>query len=209
MDNETQGVTSEDREECLEALCRLEQGHRPLTAGVLASEPDLAGKPLPDVLLALIGSGDLTAEGTSLCLTRKGRETGRRIVRRHQVAEHMLRSLGLRKRTAHQEACKLEHVLTDAEVADLEKRLAAVASMAALGALTLDQAEPGKTYRVQSIPAGQSVRRRLEDMGLGMGSVVRVCNRRPGGPVEVESHGACVALGNLIAQRVLVIPEEH
>ena len=209
MNDETQGITSEDREECLEALCRLEQGHRQLTAGVLASEPDLAGKPLPDLLLSLISSGDVTAEGTALCLTRKGRETGRRIVRRHQAAEHMLRSLGLHKRTAHQEACKLEHVLTDAEVADLEKRLAAVAGMAALGAVTLDQAEPGKTYRVQSIHAAQTVRQRLEDMGLGRDSVVRVCNRRPGGPVEVESHGACVALGNLIAQKVLVIPEDH
>ena len=209
MNEETQGITSEDREECLEALCRLEQGHRPLTASVLASEPDLADKPLPEALLSLIGSGDVTAQGASLCLTRKGRETGRRIVRRHQVAEHMLRTLGLHKRTAHQEACKLEHVLTDAEVADLEKRLAAVAGMAALGAVTLDQAEAGKAYRVQAIHATATARQRLEDMGLGRDSVVRVCNRRPGGPVEVESHGACVALGNLIAQKVLVIPEDH
>jgi len=209
MSNENESVTSEDREECLEALCRLEQAHHASTAVDLAADQDLAGRRLADLLLDLVVSGDVTTEGSSFNLTKKGRATGRRIVRRHQLAERMLCMLGLQKDAAHREACKLEHVLTDTDAADLEKRMAMVTNMVNLGAVTLDQADTGKPYRVRWIRGSQVVRRRLEDMGLGQGSTVTVCNRQSGGPVEVESHGACVALGRGIALKILVTPEDR
>lgn len=208
MNNENESVTSEDREECLEALCRLEYAHHSSTGADLAAEQDLAGRRLADLLLDLVMSGDVTTEGSSFNLTKKGRATGRRIVRRHQLAERMLCMLGLRKDAAHREACKLEHVLTDTDAADLEQRMAMVVSMVDLGAVTLDQADTGKPYRVRWIRGGQVVRRRLEDMGLGQGSTVTVCNRQSGGPVEVEAHGACVALGRGVALKILVTPED-
>jgi len=209
MKSENESVTSEDREECLEALCRLEQAHHSSTAADLAAEQDLAGRRLADLLLDLAMSEDITIDGSSVSLTKKGRAIGRRIVHRHQLAERMLCMLGLQKDTAHKEACKLEHVLTDADAADLEQRMAVVTSMVDLGAVTLDQAVTGRPYRVRWIRGGQVVRRRLEDMGLGQGSTVTVCNRQSGGPVEVEAHGACVALGRGIALKVLVTPEDR
>lgn len=209
MTSEKESVTSEDREECLEALCRLEQAHRPLTAATVAADRDLAGRPLAELLLDLAMSGYVTTDGTSFNLTKKGRTLGRRVVHRHQLAERMLCLLGLRRDTAHSEACKLEHVLTDEDVADLEKRMDTVMSMVDMGAITLAQADTGKPYRVRWIRGGSSVRRRLEDMGLGQGSTVTICNRQSGGPVEVQAHGACVALGRGVAMRVLVTPEDR
>jgi Mn-dependent DtxR family transcriptional regulator len=209
MTSENESVTSEDREECLEALCRLEQAHRPLTAAAVATDQDLAGRPLADLLLDLAMSGYVTTDGASFNLTKKGRTLGRRIVHRHQLAERMLCMLGMRRDAAHREACQLEHVLTDADAADLEKRMETVLSMVDMGAITLAQADTGKSYRVRWIRGGTSVRRRLEDMGLGQGSTVTVCNRQSGGPVEVEAHGACVALGRGVAMRVLVTPEDR
>jgi len=208
MNKEKESITSEDREECLEALCRLEQAHRPLTAADLAAEQDLAGKHLAELLLDLAMSGDIAMNGSSVSLTSQGRAVGKRIVRKHQLAERMLCMFGLQKDAAHKEACKLEHVLTDAEAADLEKHMSAVTSMMELGAVTLDQAVTGRPYTVRWIRGGQQVRRRLEDMGIGRGSVVTVCNRQSGGPIEVEAHGACLALGRGIAQKILVIPQE-
>ena len=209
MKSENEPVTSEDREECLEALCRLEQAHHSSTAADLAAKQDLAGRRLADLLLDLVISGDVTTQGASFNLTKQGRAVGRRIVRRHQLAERMLCMLGLRKDAAHIEACKLEHVLTDADAADLEQRMAMVTSMVDLGAVTLDRADTGRPYRVRWIRGGQVVRRRLEDMGLGQGTTVTVCNRQSGGPVEVEAHGACVALGRGVALKVLVTPEDR
>jgi Mn-dependent DtxR family transcriptional regulator/Fe2+ transport system protein FeoA len=207
MSSEKESITSEDREECLEALCRLEQAHRPLTAATVATDQDLVGRPLVELLLDLAMSGYVTTDGTSFSLTKSGRALGRRIVHRHQLAERMLCLLGLRRDAAHSEACKLEHVLTDEDAADLERRMETVKSMVDLGAVTLAQADTGKPYRVRWIRGGSSVRRRLEDMGLGQGSIVTICNRQSGGPVEVEAHGACVALGRGVAMRVLVTPE--
>lgn len=209
MSDENEAVTSEDREECLEALCRLEQGHRPPTLKNLSAEPDLAGRPLADLLVDLAISGSVTVDGTNIRLTKKGRGVGRRIVRRHQLAERVLCMLGLHPDAAHKEACHLEHVIPDAATTDLEKRMELVARLVGLGAVTLVHADTGKPYRVCWIRGGQTVRRRLEDMGLVQGSTVVICNRQSGGPVEVQAHGACVALGRGVASRVLVTPEAH
>ena len=97
MNSENESITSEDREECLEALCRLEQAHHSSTATDLAAEQDLAGRRLADLLLDLVMSGDVTTEGSSFNLTKQGRAIGRRIVRRHQLVERMLCMLGLRR----------------------------------------------------------------------------------------------------------------
>lgn len=77
MNSENETITSEDREECLEALCRLEQAHHSSTATDLAAEQDLAGRQLADLLLDLVMSGDVTTEGPSFSLTKKaGRLAG-------------------------------------------------------------------------------------------------------------------------------------
>ena len=209
MTQENESVSSEDREECLEALCRLEQAHQPLNAATLATDGDLAGKPLADLLLDLAMSGDIVTEGTSLRLTKKGRQLGRRIIRRHELAERILCTLGLQRDIAHRGACRLEHVLSDEDAGDLAKHMEAVMSLIDVGGITLDQAEPGHRYRVRWIRGGAMVRKRLEDMGLGQGSLVTICHRQSGGPVEVEAHGACVALGRGVALRVLITPESR
>ena len=209
MTQENESASSEDREECLEALCRLEQAHQPLNAATLATDGDLAGKPLADLLLDLAMSGDIVTEGTSLRLTKKGRQLGRRIIRRHELAERILCTLGLQRDIAHRGACRLEHVLSDEDAGDLAKHMEAVMSLIDVGGITLAQAEPGHRYRVRWIRGGAMVRKRLEDMGLGQGSLVTICHRQSGGPVEVEAHGACVALGRGVALRVLVTPESR
>ncbi|MDO9099610.1 MAG: metal-dependent transcriptional regulator [Caldisericota bacterium] len=209
MNDTYRDTTTEDREECLEALCRLEQAHRFPTAAELASIPDLSGRPLADLLLDLAMSGHIRSDGSVIRLSREGRRIGQRIVRRHTVAERVLCLLGLRRDKAHEEACKLEHMLPDNNGVEFERRMELVAGLVDLGAITLAQAMPGTTYRVRWIRSGSTVRRRLEDMGLGQGTTVTVCNRQHGGPVEVEARGACVALGRGVAAKILVTPEAH
>ena len=207
MNDSNRDVTREDREECLEALCRLEYAHRFPTAAELAAAPDLSGRPLADLLLDLAMSGHVRNDGAIIRLTGEGRRIGQRIVRRHQAAERVLCLLGLRHDKAHEEACRLEHLLPDSDSAELEKRMGLVAELVDAGAVTLAQATQGAVYRVRWIRAGSTVRRRLEDMGLGQGTTVTVCDRQHGGPVNVEAHGACVALGRGVAARILVTPE--
>jgi Mn-dependent DtxR family transcriptional regulator len=205
-DEKTARLALENEEECLEALCRLEKAHKTTSVLNLAENSDLAGKPLTNILLDLAVAKDILLKDKAICLTEKGRSLGKNIIKKHELAEKMLRLLGLRKTTAHQEACKLEHILTEVEIVELNKRLATLTKILAQKIITLDKAEVGKIYTINLIKGSQAVRRRLEDLGLGQGASIKICNLQPRGPIEIEAHGACTALGQSIAAKVLVIP---
>lgn len=52
-----------------------------------------------------------------VALTPKGRKIGRKVLKKHRVAEKLLSSLGFKKARAHVVACELEHHIHD----DLER----------------------------------------------------------------------------------------
>jgi Fe2+ transport system protein FeoA len=60
---------------------------------------------------------------------------------------------------------------------------------------TLDQVEIGRTIRVTAVGGDETLRRRLLEMGLVPGTVVRVLRRAPlGDPIEVSAHGYLLSL---------------
>jgi len=48
-----------------------------------------------------------------ISLTEKGRQVAEKIYERHTVLENMLASLGIDKATAEEDACRIEHVISD------------------------------------------------------------------------------------------------
>ena len=98
--------------------------------------------------------------------------------------------------------------LTGAEtlaVADAVKRLDRFETMLDNGVLRLADANPGD-YQVVFLTTGRTQRRRLEDMGIGQGALLRARRKQPRGPIEVEAHGARLALGRGVASKILVTP---
>lgn len=70
---------------------------------------------------------------------------------------------------------------------------------------TLAGLEIGEQAVIREIRAGHGALRRLADMGLVPGTVVRVLRRGPfGGPIEIEVRGTSLALGYGLASRILV-----
>lgn len=66
---------------------------------------------------------------------------------------------------------------------------------------------PGTEAVVRGVVAGYNVARRLADMGITPGTVVRVVRRNVlMGPVEVEVRGTRLLLGRGVAAKVLVEP---
>lgn len=204
--NETN--TSENREECLEALCRLEKIHKEMSAINLAKNSDLVGRPLTNILLDLAMAKDIVLKDKNICLTEKGRSIGKSIIKKHELAEKMLMLLGLEKIVAHKEACKLEHTLSEEEISEINLRMTVLLKILKQNIITLDKVEIGKSYKISLIRANTAASRRLEDLGLGQGSIIKICNIQRNGPIEVEAHGACTAIGHGIAQKIIVIPEE-
>lgn len=199
MSERSSDIDRARREECLEALYRLELAHEPRTVEALAANGDLAEIDIGAVLLDLVARGQVRVEGASIRLERAGRAIGKRIFNRHELAEWTMRHLGLRKEAAHDEACRIEHEMGERADADLLELMGK-------GAIPLSLAREGASYRVRLISGGGSVRRRLVDLGMAPGGVVLLEARRNGGPIQVQVQGSSLALGRGIAAKVVVTP---
>ena len=71
--------------------------------------------------------------------------------------------------------------------------------------LRLDCLAQGSSAEVVELACGASALRRLGELGIVEGAILRVRRRAPfGGPVLVEVDGSVVALGRGLARRVIV-----
>ena len=77
--------------------------------------------------------------------------------------------------------------------------------------LRLAEAEPGKVYRVVRIEAEGVIKRRILDMGLSPGTIVRVVGYAPlGDPIDVNVRGVNIGIRRGEASHVIVeeVPAE-
>jgi len=71
--------------------------------------------------------------------------------------------------------------------------------------MTLEQIGENQKARVLDIQGGRGIRRKLGHLGIHPGDLVRVVRHGPwGGPILMEIHGYQIALGKMIASRILV-----
>ncbi len=70
--------------------------------------------------------------------------------------------------------------------------------------MPLAMASPGEVVRIADVRGGRGLTRRLADMGLLPGTVIRVINSQMRGPVVVEVKGTRLALGHGMAHKILV-----
>lgn len=63
---------------------------------------------------------------------------------------------------------------------------------------------PGELVQVVAVRAGWGLRKRLADLGLTPGVLVRVVTSQGPGPVVLDLRGSRLALGHGMAHRILV-----
>ena len=63
---------------------------------------------------------------------------------------------------------------------------------------------PGEPVQVVGVRAGHGLQRKLADMGLIPGVIIRVMNGQMPGPVIIDLRGSRLALGHGVAQKILV-----
>jgi len=112
----------EEIEMALVTLLRRQQDDSPTTAGTVADTLDRPSRDITTLLADLAGQGLIqSGQNGAWVLTDTGREWATHVLRRHRLAERLLTDvLNLSWAEAHDEACKLEHVLS----AEVEDRLA-------------------------------------------------------------------------------------
>ena len=214
----------------------LSDGGKPVKTNALAERLKVAPASVTEALQRLGRDGLVEYEPyKGARLTDRGKEAASRVKRKHRLLEVFLtRVLGMGRKTAHVEACKMEHALSDKAEAALCRSLHGpqncpdgepippcdvdVASCAACiaakrpavkrdgrAAVPLTTIMPGKAARVVFVRGGRFVVKRLCDLGLTPGTPVSLLRSAPmNGPVEVRLRGCSLALGRGIAEKIFV-----
>jgi len=170
-------------------------------------------------------------------LTGKGMALAQKVVRKHRLLEVFLHDiLKLPREKVHEQACKMEHSLTDETAAALCKALdkpercidddpipecslnvdtcngceEARSKSSEHPLITqLNNLKPSEEGRVAFIRGGRKSTQRLLDMGLTPGTYFKIVNAAPfKGPIEIEVRGTSLALGRRLAGQVYVEIED-
>jgi DtxR family Mn-dependent transcriptional regulator len=209
-------------EDCLQALHRAELTGQ---TGSVEATAEFARVSALDAATALrelrrrglVGDGD----AEKLRLTDEGRRLAVTILRRHRLSERLLTDvLGLPRERAHDEAMRLEHVLSPEAEARLDSLLTqrqaqsprtpspfAEAGLPSSTTRTLDQAPVRTPVRILEVREEEpDLLHHLQSLGLLPHIEVAVEEVAPfGGPLLVRVGDARYAIGREIAAKIVVL----
>ena len=111
-------------EEYCECIFELEEDSVELIQARIAERLDVSRASVSEMIKRMEAEGLINLSGSRIALTEQGRRLAEGIVRKHRLAEcFLIDVLGLSWSTAHHEACKWEHVITDEVAVALSKML--------------------------------------------------------------------------------------
>lgn len=213
---------TQSAEEYLEAVFKLQRGDEPVTVKRLAAELGVAPPSVSEMLGRLRAAGlvEEPAEGRGIELTEAGNVEGATLVRRHRLSERFLVDyLDMPWDEVHEEACKLEHVLSPEVEARLAEQLGnpltcphghAIpgedGSLAAEDLRALSGLEPGERAIIGCIAEEKGdLLRYLASLGLLPDTPIVVESVAPfNGPLLVRVGGSQYALGREVTDKILV-----
>lgn len=230
------GMSSESVQEYLQAIYNINETGKPARTTELAEKMGVSPPSVTEMLIRLSEEGLLEYEPyKGATLTGKGTALAQKTVRKHRLLERLLNDvLHTKPERVHEEACKLEHALSDRVANSLCSCLNAPETCpddgkpippCPLEASTcedcneaadeeennprmvtqLSSLRPMEEAKVAFARGGKRACQRLMDMGLTAGTKIRVINAAPfKGPVEVEVRDTRVAIGRGLASQVFV-----
>ncbi len=216
-------MPSETVEEYLEAIYKLEQEASPVATSALAARLELSPASVSEMMRKLAQQELVVYEPyRGVSLTEDGKRTALRLIRRHRLWERFLTDLlGLSWDVVHEEACRLEHAVSDlvterlAEVLERSETCphghpipTAQGEVAVEATKPLTELGPGEKGLVQYIVEERSdLLRYLKDLGLVPEATVHLEAKAPfEGPLTVGVEGKQHILGQRAASLIMVKP---
>jgi len=203
------------REDILEALFKVQ------TSG--------SKKPVPEDIASMLGRSpaeihaqlrELEHEGALifdpdgyLILTPLGKDTGGRVMRKHRILECFFSEmLGMSPDTASEEACTLEHGVSDDTIERLGRYIRSPGMRVCPGGLQTRKRWQGSTViecsegdeLIVSCIRCDGPDARLGDLGILPGEHIRLVRRIPRNGVVIRVKGCDIALSEEIASSILV-----
>jgi DtxR family Mn-dependent transcriptional regulator len=214
---------AESREEYLEAIFKLAATDEGATVTRIAHQLGVKPASASQMVGRLHEAGWVYRDESNnnrIILTEAGRAEAVRLVRRHRLSECFLTDyLELPWDEVHEEACRLEHVLSEASEAGLARRLGHprtcphgriipydAGTPAPESIRSLADLEPGEACVVSHISdETPELLRYLGSSGLRPGSLVQLREIEPfEGPLIIIVGDACRPLGREAARKVFV-----
>ncbi len=213
------------KENYLKAILEAEaEGHAVIPA-TLAHWLEVSAPAVTMALKRLKRDGLVQVGGDGIVrLTETGRETAYRTALRHHLVERMLSEIfGMEWYEIHEEAERLEHVVSPAFEAKLKERLGEAgacphgnavlpetpAERKRRGEVPLSEAPAGKSYRVVSLhERDPKLLIFLHDVGIGPGQALKVLNQNYDQTVSIELDGKTSVLGRPAAQAIWLRAQE-
>lgn len=215
---------SESLEDYLETIFNLIKKNGSARVTDIANDLGIAASSVNQGLKKLNQEGLISQEKYGpIKLTDSGLKTAEKIRCRHQILYLFLnKTLGVSKKTADQDACSMEHALSEESFLKMVDYLTQnnylkeqncafklkankeEAKMAAEN-IMLDKIKVGSKAEVVKIQTKGRLKRKLMDMGLNRGSKVEVKGKAPmGDPIEVKVRGYSLSLRQNEAAEILV-----
>ena len=112
-------------EDYLEAILTLREKHGSVRSIDVANDLSVSKPSVSIAMKKLRESGHVKMdENGLLTLTEEGEQVARRILERHQVLTRMLEIMGVDGETAAEEACEIEHCISDSTFDKIREYLA-------------------------------------------------------------------------------------
>lgn len=115
---------NESAEDYLETILMLSQQLPVVRAVDIATELDFKKSSVSVAMKNLREKGHITVTDAGyIYLTDSGKQIAEMIYERHDVLTHYLTSLGVPKKIAEEDACKIEHVISNESFSAIKKSL--------------------------------------------------------------------------------------
>lgn len=215
---------TKEMEEYLEAIFKLtERKKEPTKTGDLAQELGVTPSSTTEMIQKLARKKLVQYKPyQGITLTKKGKETALKLVRRHRLSERLLTDLlGVEWENVHEEACKLEHIVSGEIEDHLEKTLekpdtcphgnpipTAKGKLPTKTIYRLSEIEPPAEVDVEAIEyEAREILQHLASLGILPGIRIKVLEKTPfRGPIIVQVENSEIALGNEVATAIRVSP---
>jgi len=197
-------MTTENVEEYLETIYRFKEKGKRATTTKIAKELKVSSASVSEMIKKLAVKGYLKYEPyRGVILTKKGLMIGRNVLRKHRIVQNFLSSIGFPENKVHEEACKLEHVVSNELENIIESKIEQPKHRK--GVLSLIDFKDGQEGIIKSVETCSSTKKRLEDLGLIPGTKIKVDKSAPlHGPIEVSFRDSKLVIGRGMAMKIFV-----